>query len=219
MSLCCVGDKLLITVAPNNIGWVQLPLTRRIKLDNFRRKNAEKNEFQKTGNIPILMQDMSPFRKFNTKLIIAQVMFHAQKYRKRNVSNIFETKLKQSAWHSGGGIPLDFFYKHRLDRFHFIITIIIIIVLFIFLGGGVKILNFNILKKTFCGFSMGRNQYWATRVYNLCVFLLYDGNSRRLNRKWFYGEAGNRTCDPWFTRHSAYPLHHGGFSNFNIFGF
>ena len=23
-------------------------------------------------------------------------------------------------------------------------------------------------------------------------------------------EAGNRTCDPWFTRHSAYPLHHGG---------
>ena len=27
---------------------------------------------------------------------------------------------------------------------------------------------------------------------------------------WFYGEAGNRTCDPWFTRHSTYPLHHGG---------
>ena len=26
------------------------------------------------------------------------------------------------------------------------------------------------------------------------------------------GEAGNRTCDPWFTRHSAYPLHHGVFS-------
>ena len=63
-------------------------------------------------------------------------------------------------------------------------------------------------KKTFCGFSMGRNQYWAGRVY---VCLLYDGNTRRLNRKWFYGEAGNRTCDPWFTRHSAYPLHHGGF--------
>ena len=29
-------------------------------------------------------------------------------------------------------------------------------------------------KKTFCGFSMGR-----------FVCLLYDGNSRRLNRKWF----------------------------------
>ena len=39
--------------------------------------------------------------------------------------------------------------------------------------------------------------------------LLYDGNSLRLDRKWFYGEAGIRTCDPWFTRHSAYPLHHG----------
>ena len=24
-------------------------------------------------------------------------------------------------------------------------------------------------KKTFCGFSMGRNQYWAGRVYDLCV--------------------------------------------------
>ena len=25
-------------------------------------------------------------------------------------------------------------------------------------------------KKTFCGFSMGRNQYWAGRVYDLCVY-------------------------------------------------
>ena len=30
------------------------------------------------------------------------------------------------------------------------------------------------------------------------------------------GEAGDRTCDPWFTRHSAYPLHNGGFSG-NVF--
>ena len=50
--------------------------------------------------------------------------------------------------------------------------------------------------------------------------LLYDGNSRRLNRNWFYGEAGNRTCDPWFTRHSAYPLHHeGGFLKKKFCGF
>ena len=27
----------------------------------------------------------------------------------------------------------------------------------------------------------------------------------------FYGEAGNLTCDPCFTRHSSYLLHHGGF--------
>ena len=52
----------------------------------------------------------------------------------------------------------------------------------------------------------------------ICVFLFYDGSTRRLTESgfmcflWFYGEAGNRTCDPWFTRHSAYPLHHGGFT-------
>ena len=44
--------------------------------------------------------------------------------------------------------------------------------------------------------------------FMICVFIIWR-NSRRLNRKWFYGEAGNRTCDPWFTRHSAYPLQHG----------
>ena len=30
----------------------------------------------------------------------------------------------------------------------------------------------NIYKKKNCGFSMGRNQYWAGRVYNLCVYYL-----------------------------------------------
>ena len=37
----------------------------------------------------------------------------------------------------------------------------------------------------------------------VCVF--YDWNSQRLNRNWFYREAGNRTCDPWFTRHRFIP--------------
>ena len=27
-------------------------------------------------------------------------------------------------------------------------------------------------KKTFCGFSMGSNQYWAGRVYDLCVYYM-----------------------------------------------
>ena len=27
------------------------------------------------------------------------------------------------------------------------------------------------------------------------------------------GEAGNGTCDPWFTRHRFIPLHPGGFFN------
>ena len=27
-------------------------------------------------------------------------------------------------------------------------------------------------KTTFCGFSMGSNQYWAGRVYDLCVYYM-----------------------------------------------
>ena len=27
-------------------------------------------------------------------------------------------------------------------------------------------------SKTFCGFSMGSNQYWAGRVYDLCVYYM-----------------------------------------------
>ena len=30
----------------------------------------------------------------------------------------------------------------------------------------------SLLGKTFCGFSMGRNQYWAGRVYDLCVYYM-----------------------------------------------
>ena len=30
----------------------------------------------------------------------------------------------------------------------------------------------RLIKKTFCGFSMGRNQYWAGRVYDLCVYYM-----------------------------------------------
>ena len=45
----------------------------------------------------------------------------------------------------------------------------------------------------------------------ICVFIICREHPKA-HRKWFYGEAGNRTCDPWFIRHSGYPLHHGGFS-------
>ena len=30
----------------------------------------------------------------------------------------------------------------------------------------------TVRKKTFCDFSMGRNQYWAGRVYDLCVYYM-----------------------------------------------
>ena len=140
-------------------------------------------------------------------------------------------------------------------------------------------------NKTFCGFSMGRNQYWAGRVYDLCVYYMTGtpegstesgfmekpgiepatpglqgialihyttGNNKTFCGRvpWLYqywpggsmlfvvlcpgtpegstgsgsgfkasqktgqrlkvssdrlGEAGNRTCDPWFTRHRFIP--------------
>ena len=55
---------------------------------------------------------------------------------------------------------------------------------------------------------MGRNQYWAGRVYDLCVYYM-TGTPEAQPKVVLWG-AGNRTCNPWFTRHSAYPLHHGG---------
>ena len=32
--------------------------------------------------------------------------------------------------------------------------------------------EFHFRLKTFCGFSMSRNQYWAGRVYDLCVYYM-----------------------------------------------
>ena len=32
--------------------------------------------------------------------------------------------------------------------------------------------NVSEKEKTFCGFSIGRNQYWAGRVYDLCVYFM-----------------------------------------------
>ena len=68
-------------------------------------------------------------------------------------------------------------------------------------------------KKTFCGFPWVETST-AGRVYDLCVYYMTGapGGSPKVVLWFFYGEAGNRTCDPWFTRHSAYPLHHGGFA-------
>ena len=37
------------------------------------------------------------------------------------------------------------------------------------LSGHFKDRFYCIIKKTFCGFSMGSYQYWAGRVYDLCV--------------------------------------------------
>ena len=69
--------------------------------------------------------------------------------------------------------------------------------------------KYNKKKTTFCGFPWVVTST-AGRVYDLCVY--YMTGAPEGSPKVVYGEAGNRTCDPWFTRHSAYPLHHGGFS-------
>ena len=62
-----------------------------------------------------------------------------------------------------------------------------------------------ILNSTFCGFFLSSNQYWDGRVYGLCVYFMTgapEGSTESGS-----GEAGVQTCDPWFTRHNAYPLH------------
>ena len=38
-----------------------------------------------------------------------------------------------------------------------------------------------------------------------------EGSTGRLVFVVVFGEARDRTCDPWFTRRVTYPLHHGGF--------
>ena len=40
-------------------------------------------------------------------------------------------------------------------------------------------------KKTFCGFSMGINQYWAGRVYDLCVYYM-TGTPERSTESVFF---------------------------------
>ena len=69
-----------------------------------------------------------------------------------------------------------------------------------------------------CGFPWVETST-AGRVYDLCVYYMTGApeGSPKVVFMWFYGEAGNRTCDPWFTRHSTYPLHHGGFFFFVAF--
>ena len=81
---------------------------------------------------------------------------------------------------------------------------------------GRSFINKKKKKKTFCGFPWVETST-AGRVYDLCVYYMTgapEGSPKVVLWGFFYGEAGNRTCDPWFTRHSAYPLHHGGFSSF-----
>ena len=50
-------------------------------------------------------------------------------------------------------------------------------------------------KKTFCGFSMGRNQYWAGRVYDLCVYYM-TGTPEGSTESGFMEELGIEPATP-----------------------
>ena len=65
--------------------------------------------------------------------------------------------------------------------------------------------------KTFCGFPWVVNSN-GPGGFNLCVYYMYMTGAPKGSTESISGEAGNQTCDPLFTRHSAYPLQHGGFN-------
>ena len=50
-------------------------------------------------------------------------------------------------------------------------------------------------KTTFCGFSMGRNQYWAGRVYDLCVYYM-TGTPEGSNKSGFMEKPGIEPATP-----------------------
>ena len=51
-----------------------------------------------------------------------------------------------------------------------------------------------ICKKKFCGFSMGNNQYWAGRVYDLCVYYM-TGTPKGSTESGFMEKPGTCMCE------------------------
>ena len=49
----------------------------------------------------------------------------------------------------------------------------------------------------FCGFSMGRNQYWAGRVYDLCVYYM-TGTPEGSTKSGFMEKPGKEPATPGF---------------------
>ena len=55
--------------------------------------------------------------------------------------------------------------------------------------------SINMGKKTFCGFSMGSNQYWAGRVYDLLVYYM-TGTPEGLTKSGFMEKPGIEPATP-----------------------
>ena len=75
---------------------------------------------------------------------------------------------------------------------------------------GVKSHQCVAIYKKKCGFSMGRNQYWAGRVYSLCVYF-NDGSTRKAQPKVVLWRSRESNLWPLVYKAYAYPLHHSGF--------
>ena len=54
----------------------------------------------------------------------------------------------------------------------------------------------GVSRQTFCDFSMGRNQYWAGRVYNLCVLLYMTGTPKGSTESGFMEKPGIEPATP-----------------------
>ena len=69
-------------------------------------------------------------------------------------------------------------------------------------------------------FTILHTTFWFIKTNDmllLCLWLMfhqqlrsYGGGATDYGLIRLTGEAGDRTCDPWFTRQVAYPLHHSG---------
>ena len=63
---------------------------------------------------------------------------------------------------------------------------------------------------TFCGFSMGSNQYWARRVYDLCVYVM-TGTPEGSTESGFIEKPGIEPATLGL-QDIGLTLHHGGFT-------
>ena len=56
-------------------------------------------------------------------------------------------------------------------------------------------LSIEFIKKNFCGFSMGGNQYWAGRIYDLCVYYM-TGTPEGSTESGFMEKPGIKPATP-----------------------
>ena len=75
-------------------------------------------------------------------------------------------------------------------------------------------------KRTFCGFSMGRNRYWAGRAYDLCVYFM-TGTPERSTESGFMEKPGIGTNPLAYelSIRKLFPKHYKGAQYYTIIDF